>query len=62
MRQEEVYGAIARYLANQSAVDDSLAGQGQGWAERRLTSEPLPAGLRQRLTRARGESRAHHPQ
>ena len=52
---EEVYGAIAYYLANQSAVDDYLARQGQRWVEERLTSEPLPDGLRQCLARARGE-------
>jgi uncharacterized protein (DUF433 family) len=56
LQLEEVYGAIAYYLANQSAVDDYLARQGERWAEGRLTSEPLPAGLRQRLAHARGET------
>lgn len=52
---EEVYGAIAYYLANQAAVDAYLVAQGQKWVEGKRDSEPLPAGLRERLTRARVE-------
>jgi uncharacterized protein (DUF433 family) len=52
---EEVYGAIAYYLANQSVIDAYLVRQGQKWAEGKRNSEPLPASLRERLTRARRE-------
>lgn len=59
---EEVYGAIAYYLANQPAIDAYLAHQSQKWREGKSHSEPLPAGLRQRLARVRGEVRAACPQ
>jgi len=52
---EEVYGAIACYLANQSVIDAYLVRQGQKWAEGKRNSEPLPTSLRERLTRARRE-------
>ena len=52
---EEVYGAIAYYLANQADLDAYLLSQGKKWTEGKRISEPLPASLRQRLTRARGE-------
>jgi uncharacterized protein (DUF433 family) len=52
---EEVYGAIAYYLANQSAVDAYLIRQEEKWAEGRRSAEPLPASLRERLERARTE-------
>jgi uncharacterized protein (DUF433 family) len=55
LRLEEVYGAIAYYLANQKAVDAHLVRQGEKWAEGRRASEPLPANLRERLRRAREE-------
>ena len=58
---EEVYGAIAYYLANQSAIDAYLVRQGQKWAEGKRNSEPLPANLRERLTRARGELHTSRP-
>ena len=50
---EEVYGAIAYYLANQAGIDAYLLSQGKKWSEGKRTSEPLPAGLRERLTRVR---------
>jgi uncharacterized protein (DUF433 family) len=50
---EEVYGAIAYYLANQADIDAYLARQGDKWAEGKRYAEPLPANLRERLTRAR---------
>jgi uncharacterized protein (DUF433 family) len=49
---EEVYGAIAYYLANQAGIDAYLR-QGQKWTEGKHNAEPLPAGLRERLMRAR---------
>lgn len=55
LRLEEVYGAIAYYLANQADVDAYLARQSGKWAEGKRTARPLPADLRERLTRARDE-------
>jgi uncharacterized protein (DUF433 family) len=52
---EEVYGAIAYYLANQTDIDAYLALQNEKWAEGRRNAEPLPADLRERLMRARNE-------
>ncbi|MCX6603000.1 MAG: DUF433 domain-containing protein [Acidobacteria bacterium] len=52
---EEVYGAIAYYLANQSSMDAYLLSQREKWTDGRRNAEPLPTGLRQRLTRARDE-------
>jgi len=49
---EEVYGAIAYCLANQSDIDGYLSGK---WAEGRRNAEPLPANLREGLNRAREE-------
>lgn len=57
---EEVYGAIAYYLGNQSDIDTYLIRQGHKWVEGKRNSEPLPASLRERLTRARGEMRISH--
>ena len=53
---EEVYGAIAYYLANQITLDAYLLSQGKKWTEGKLSSEPLPASLRARLTRVRDET------
>jgi uncharacterized protein (DUF433 family) len=61
LQLEEVYGAIAYYLANQSAIDAYLVRQGEKWAEGKRNSEPLPASLRERLTRARGEMHTSRP-
>jgi uncharacterized protein (DUF433 family) len=55
LRLEEVYGAIAYYLANQAHVDTYLVRQGEKWAEGKREAEPLPANLRERLMRARDE-------
>ena len=55
LRLEEVYGAIAYYLANQAEIDAYLIRQGQKWAEGKRNAEPLPADLRERLIRARDE-------
>ena len=61
LQLEEVYGAIAYYLANQPAIDAYLVHQGEKWAEGRLNKEPLPVGLRERLARARSEMHTSRP-
>src|SRR5262245_61051991 len=55
LRLEEVYGAIAYYLANQAEVDAYLIRQNEKWAEGKRNAEPLPADLRERLMDARDE-------
>ena len=55
LRLEEVYGAIAYYLAKQDEVDVYLIRQGEKWSEGKRSAEPLPASLRERLMRARDE-------
>jgi len=55
LRLEEVYGAIAYYLANQADMDAYLIRQNEKWAEGKRNAEPLPANLRERLMRARDE-------
>jgi uncharacterized protein (DUF433 family) len=55
LRLEEVYGAIAYYLANQGDIDAYLIGQNEKWEEGRRNAEPLPADLRERLIRTRAE-------
>ena len=52
---EEVYGAIAYYLANRADIDAYLVRQRETWAEGKRNAEPLPANLRERLMRAREE-------
>jgi uncharacterized protein (DUF433 family) len=54
-RLEEVYGAIAYYLANQADIDVYLIRQSGKWAEGRRDGDPLPVNLRERLMRARDE-------
>jgi uncharacterized protein (DUF433 family) len=61
LRLEEVYGAIAHYLANQADIDAYLIRQNEKWAEGRRNAEPLPADLRERLVRARDELHAARP-
>ncbi len=55
LRLEEVYGAIAYYLANQADIDAYLIRQSEKWAEGKRAAQPLPADLRERLVRARDE-------
>lgn len=55
---EEVYGAIAYYLASQGEIDVYLIRQGEKWADGNRNSQPLPASLRERLLRAREEMQA----
>ena len=61
LRLEEVYGAIAYYLANQADIDAYLIRQSEKWAEGRRNAEPLPADLRERLMRARDELNTVRP-
>ena len=61
LRLEEVYGAIAYYLANQADIDAYLIRQNERWAEGRRNAEPLPASLRGRLMRARDELHTARP-
>jgi len=52
---EEVYGAIAYYLANRAEIDAYPIRLDEKWAEGRRQAEPLPADLRERLRRASPE-------
>ena len=52
---EEVYGAIAYYLANQADIDAYMLRQNEKWTEGKQNSEALPATLRDRLRRTREE-------
>jgi uncharacterized protein (DUF433 family) len=61
LRLEEVYGAIAYYLANQTDVDAYLIRQDEKWAEGKRGAEPLPANLREKLMRARDELHTTRP-
>jgi uncharacterized protein (DUF433 family) len=61
LRLEEVYGAIAYYLANQGDIDAYLIRQNVKWAEGRRNAELLPADLRERLMRARDELHTVRP-
>ncbi|MFN0167439.1 MAG: DUF433 domain-containing protein [Bryobacteraceae bacterium] len=61
LQLEEVYGAVAYYLANQSTIDAYLVRQGEKWVEGKRNAEPLPASLRERLTRARSEMHTSRP-
>lgn len=61
LRLEEVYGAVAYYLANQSDIDAYLIRQDEKGAEGRRNAEPLPADLRERLIRARDELHTARP-
>lgn len=58
---EEVYGAIAYYLANQAHMDAYLDMQKQNWIRSKREAEPLPGSLRERLTRARDEIHTSEP-
>jgi len=42
LRLEEVYGAIAYYLANQAEIDAYLMRQNEKWEEGRRNAAPLP--------------------
>lgn len=55
LRLEEVYGAIAHYLANQAEIDAYLIRQDAKWARGRRDAQPISSDLRERLTHARDE-------
>lgn len=57
---EQVYGAITFYLANRSEVDAYLTQTEKLWEEASKNQPPLPAGLRERLERARRELSSKH--
>jgi uncharacterized protein (DUF433 family) len=61
LQLEEVYGAIASYLANQADIDAYLVRQGRKWTEGKAASQPLPEHLRERLIRARDEMYTSRP-
>jgi len=61
LQLEEVYGAIAYYLANQPDIDDYLIRQNEKWAEVKRNAEPLLADLRERLIHARDELHTARP-
>ena len=61
LRLEEVYGAVAWYLANQHLADDYLVRQNEKWIEGKRNGEPLSSDLRRRLTAARDELHATSP-
>lgn len=61
LRLEEVYGAVAYYLANQPDIDAYLIRQDEKWAGGKRKSEPLPTDLRARLMRAWDELHAARP-
>ena len=61
LRLEEVYGAIAYYLANQTSMDAYIIRQEEKWAEGKRNAEPLSVDLRERLMRSRDELNATRP-
>lgn len=52
---EQVYGAITFYLANRNEIGAYLVENEKLWEQARKEQPPLPAGLRERLERARRE-------
>jgi len=50
---EQVYGAIAFYLANEAAIDIYLAEKRRLWSEMERAAAPPSPELRERLARAR---------
>lgn len=57
----QVFGAIAFYLENQSAIDAYRVCQEQRFEAMRRDSSPLPDELRQRLAAARENLRSEQP-
>jgi|SRR5277367_4063961 len=49
---ENVYGAIAFFLANEAAVQPYLKDQSKKWQQLRAASDPLPVDLAKRIKRA----------
>lgn len=50
---EQVYGAIAYYLAHQATIDAYVQEQRAKWTENWRAAEPLPETLRETLKRTR---------
>ncbi len=50
---EQVYGAITFYLGKRTEIDAYLAETRKLWEQAGKNQRPLPAGLRERLERAR---------
>jgi len=61
LRLEEVYGAVAYYLANQAGIDAYLIRQDEKWAECRRTSEPLPGRFAGKADAHSGRGARHSP-
>jgi len=61
LQLEEVYGAIAYYLANHARMDAYLVSQAKKWTQGKRNAKPLPANLRERLTRARDQLHTSNP-
>ena len=55
---EEVYGAIACYLANKDEVDQYLSRQDEVWKQWREKAESAPSPVVQRLRRQAAEAEA----
>ena len=55
---EEVYGAIADYLANRAELDTYLRRQDDVWARERTRAEARPNPVRERLRMLRSEGTA----
>jgi uncharacterized protein (DUF433 family) len=55
LKLEEVYGAIAYYLANQAEVDSYLQRQDDSSTAGRREAESFPSDLREKLLRTRDE-------
>ena len=53
LRLEQVYGAIAYYLANQAQIDAHVAQRARNYEKARRRQPPLNPVLRERLNRAR---------
>jgi uncharacterized protein (DUF433 family) len=53
---EEVYGAIADYLANTAELDNYLRHQDEVWARERARAEARPNPVRERLRKLRREA------
>jgi hypothetical protein len=61
LRLEEIYGAIAYYLAHQTDLDEYLLNQARKWTDGKHSAGSLPSNLTERLTRARDEIHSTHP-
>jgi len=51
---ENIYGAIAFYLANEATVNEYLAEQDDQWQEFQRSADPIPGGIAERIEPAGG--------